>query len=81
MVVYHGSDRNRNTNWLKQQDVVITTYSTLAQEVRRGQGSCAFWVVLALFSRSLHLEVCGVQQVGNMTPKRWPATGVVCEVG
>jgi hypothetical protein len=33
VVVYHGPDRNRNTNWLKQQDVVITTYSTLAQEV------------------------------------------------
>jgi SWI/SNF-related matrix-associated actin-dependent regulator of chromatin subfamily A3 len=37
--VYHGADRNRSRAWLAQQDVVITTYATLAGDVGLRGGS------------------------------------------
>lgn len=33
VVVYHGPERNRSVAQLSRQDVVITTYQTLAQEL------------------------------------------------
>jgi SNF2 family DNA or RNA helicase len=39
VAVYHGPERNRSRAWLAQQDVVITTYATLAGDVGlRGGG-------------------------------------------
>jgi hypothetical protein len=39
VAVYHGPERNRSRAWLAQQDIVITTYATLAGDVGvRGGG-------------------------------------------
>lgn len=51
VVVYHGPDRNRSRSWLSQQDVVITTYATLAADVglRGGAGLCGVqWLRVVL---------------------------------
>lgn len=31
--MYHGPDRNRSKAWLSSQDVVLTTYTTLAGDM------------------------------------------------
>ena len=31
--VYHGPERNRSKTWLASQDVIITTYQTLAGDM------------------------------------------------
>jgi hypothetical protein len=36
--VYHGPERNRSKTWLASQDVIITTYQTLAGDM--GQVGC-----------------------------------------
>jgi replicative superfamily II helicase len=42
VAVYHGPDRNLSRAWLAQQDVVITTYATLAGDVGARGGSGLF---------------------------------------
>jgi SWI/SNF-related matrix-associated actin-dependent regulator of chromatin subfamily A3 len=51
VVVYHGPERNRSRAWLSRQDVVITTYQTLTQDMglRGGQGLLGVtWLRLVL---------------------------------
>lgn len=44
VAVYHGPERNRSRAFLSQQDVVITTYATLAGDVGMRGGSGLFGV-------------------------------------
>lgn len=38
MYVYHGQDRDTRPSFLAEQDIVVTTYSTLAQDLNSRTG-------------------------------------------
>ncbi|WIA37137.1 hypothetical protein OEZ86_014100 [Tetradesmus obliquus] len=81
VAVYHGPERNRSRAWLAQQDVVITTYATLAGDVGLRGGGGLFgqqWLRVVL-DEAHTIRNADTQQAkacrALKAQRRWAVTG------